>query len=122
MIQVNTKLNIIDNSGGKISKIIRLLGGNKKTRANLGNLAVISVKKVKDNNSKIKKGEVHKFRILRLKEPVHRKDGSFMNFDLSGGVVLKDPKTPLASRIAGPLNRELRRKLGKITSLSKKLI
>lgn len=122
MIQVSTKLNIIDNSGGQLSKIIRILGGNKKKKANLGDLTIVAVKKVKNQESKVKKGEVHKLRLLRLKEPVSRKDGTYLRFDKGGGILLKDNESPIASRISGPLNRELKKKYGKITSLSKKLI
>jgi large subunit ribosomal protein L14 len=122
MIQVSTTLKIIDNSGGKYSKIIRILGGNKKKKANLGNLTVVSIKKVKNKESKVKRGEVHKLRLLRLRDAFLRKDGTSLRFDEGGGIILKDSESPLASRINGPLYRELKKKYGKITSLSKKLI
>jgi len=122
MIQVRTKLKIIDNSGAKVSNIIKILGGNNKKRANLANIAVISIKKIKNKESKVKKGEVHKLQILRLKDHFRRKDGSYMKYDEAGGILLKESLSPLASRINGPLNRELKRKFGKVTSLSKKLI
>jgi len=120
MIQVSSKINIIDNSGAKYSKVIRILGGNRTNPAKLGSTLVITVKKAR-SNAKIKKGEVHKLKILRGKNLIRRKDGTILNFDNNGGVILNEQLAPVASRIFGPLARELKKNHGKMTSLAKKM-
>lgn len=112
----------MDNSGAKLVKIIRLLGGNKKRLNKLGDIAVVAVKIVKKLQTDIMKGEVRKMRILRAKHRIKRKDGFFFKFDNSGGVILNKHFSPAGSRIKGPLIHELRRKFGKFTSLGKKII
>eukprot|EP00160_Parvularia_atlantis_P000619 Unigene1049_Nuclearia_a/m.3352 Unigene1049_Nuclearia_a/g.3352 ORF Unigene1049_Nuclearia_a/g.3352 Unigene1049_Nuclearia_a/m.3352 type:complete len:123 (+) Unigene1049_Nuclearia_a:104-472(+) len=122
MIQTSTVMNVIDNSGARYSKIIKLLGGNKNTLSNVGDLAVVTIKKIKNKESKVKKGEVHKFRILRHTQRITRKDGMHLKFDSRGGIILNNQLMPLASRILGPLPRELKKKYGRTSALAKKLI
>jgi large subunit ribosomal protein L14 len=123
MIQVSTRIKIIDNSGARSCKIIRLLGGNKKRmRDLLSNLAVVTIKNLKNKQGKIKKGQVHKLRILRRKNRLLRKDGSFLKFDDRGGILVNEQLSPLGSRLWGPLTRELKGKYSKITTLSKKIL
>lgn len=123
MIQVSTKIPLIDNSGARTAQIIRLYGGNKTVIKNLlSNLAIVSIKKIKNRQGKIKKGQVHKLRILRKKGKISRKDGSYLNFDNRGGIILNDQLNPIASRLWGPLTRELKYKYSKITNMSKKLL
>jgi large subunit ribosomal protein L14 len=123
MIQVSTKIPLIDNSGARTAEIIRLSGGNKRIMYDLlSNLAVVSIKKIKNKQGKIKKGQVHKLRIVRKKGRISRKDGSSLNFDNRGGILLNDQLNPIASRLWGPLTRELKSKYSKITNMAKKLL
>lgn len=122
MVHKATKVRLIDNSGAYLAKIIQLWGGNKKTLAYLGNLAVVTLKKIKRKQKKVKKGQVFKFRLLRRKEKTTRKDGSYLQFHHAGGILLNSHLVPFASRIKGPLPRELKKKYSRICSLAKKLI
>lgn len=122
MVQTATGVRLIDNSGAYIAKIIKLWGGNKKTLAYLGNLAVVTLKKIKRKQKKVKKGQVFKFRLLRRKEKTTRKDGSYIKFHNAGGILLNSQLLPFGSRIVGPLPRELKRKYSRICSLAKKLM
>ena len=107
MIQQESRLRVADNSGARELMVIRVLGGSKRRYGNIGDVVVASVKKAIPN-SNIKKGKVVKAVIVRTKQGVRRKDGSYISFDENAAVIIKDDKTPVGTRIFGPVARELR--------------
>ena len=107
MIQQQTLLNVADNSGAKEIMCIRVLGGSKRKFGNIGDVIVASVKKATPGGV-VKKGDVVKAVIVRTKQGVRRKDGSYISFDENAAVIIKDDKTPVGTRIFGPVARELR--------------
>mgnify|MGYP003313087381 CR=1 FL=1 len=109
MIQVQTELQVADNTGAKKIECIKVLGGSKRRYAGIGDLIVVSVKDALPRG-KVKKGSVHKAVVVRTKKEIFRKDGSKVQFD-SNSVVLTDEKgEPIGTRIFGPVTRELRAK------------
>jgi large subunit ribosomal protein L14 len=121
MIQQQTKLNVSDNSGAKHVKCIKVLGGFKRKFAYLGNTIVVSIKELKKGvNSKVKKGDVHKALIIRTKTCKKKKDGSVFFFFENSVCLLNKQLKPIASRIIGPIPKELKKKkLLKLLNLSK---
>ncbi len=109
MIQMQTNLEVADNSGAKIVRCIKVIGGSKKTSATIGDIIVVSVQQAIPSG-KIKKGEVKKGVIVRTKFPVRRDDGSYVRFDTNSVVLLGGDNEPLGTRIFGPVARELRNK------------
>ena len=108
MIQLESRLNVADNSGAKEVACIRVLGGSKKYSASLGDIIVVAVKDA-ISGGKVKKGDVKKAVIVRTKYPVLRKDGTVINFDDNSVVILgSGNQDPLGTRIFGPVARELR--------------
>jgi large subunit ribosomal protein L14 len=107
MIQMQTMLKVADNSGGKRVQCIKVLGGSKKRFANIGEIITVTVKEAMPN-SKIKKGKVYPAVIVRTKVGMARKDGSFIRFDDNSVVLLNEAYEPIATRIFGPVARELR--------------
>ena len=108
MIQVQTELNVADNTGAKRVECIKVLGGSKRRYASIGDLIVISVKDAIPKG-KVKKGAVHKAVVVRTRKEIYRNDGSKVQFDTK--VVLTDDKgEPIGTRIFGPVTRELRSK------------
>ena len=122
MIQMQTKLDVADNSGAKLVQCIKVLGGSKRRTASVGDIVVVSVKEAIPRG-RVKKGEVLKPVIVRTKKEVRRQDGSAIRFD-SNAVVLVNPQgEPIGTRIFGPVTRELRNKnLMKIVSLAPEVI
>ena len=122
MIQVQTELQVADNTGAKRVECIKVLGGSKRRYAGVGDLIVVSVKDALPNG-KVKKGSVHKAVIVRTKKEIFRKDGSKVQFD-NNSVVLTDEKgEPIGTRIFGPVTRELRsRGQMKIISLAPEVL
>ena len=122
MIQMQTKLDVADNSGAKLVQCIKVLGGSKRRTASVGDIVVVSVKEAIPRG-RVKKGEVLKAVIVRTKKEVRRQDGSAIRFD-SNAVVLVNPQgEPIGTRIFGPVTRELRNKnLMKIVSLAPEVI
>ena len=122
MIQVQTELNVADNTGARIVECIKVLGGSKRRFASIGDSIVVSVKEAIPNG-KVKKGSVHKAVVVRTKKEIFRKDGSKVQFD-SNSVVLTDEKgEPIGTRIFGPVTRELRaRGQTKIISLAPEVL
>ena len=122
MIQVQTELQVADNTGAKRVECIKVLGGSKRRYAGVGDLIVVSVKDALPNG-KVKKGSVHKAVIVRTKKEIFRKDGSKVQFD-NKSVVLTDEKgEPIGTRIFGPVTRELRsRGQAKIISLAPEVL
>ena len=122
MIQQQTRLKVADNSGARELMVIRVLGGSKRKYGNIGDVVVASVKKAIPN-SNVKKVKVVKAVIVRSVEGVRRKDGSYIRFDDNACVLKKDDKSPVGTRVLGPVARELRDKdYMKIVSLAPEVI
>ena len=118
MIQMQSMLTVADNSGAQKVQCIKVLGGSKRRYAGLGDIIVCSVKEAAPN-SQVKKGDVVRCIIVRLKKEVRRKDGSYIKFDENAAVVVDDSGAPRGTRVFGPVARELRdRKFMKIVSLA----
>ena len=122
MIQQQTRLSVADNSGAKSVQCIKVLGGSKRMSANLGDIIVVAVKQAIPGG-KVKKGDVKKAVIVRTTYPVRRDDGSYINFDDNGVVLLGTNNEPVGTRIFGPVARELRNKsFTKICSLAPEVL
>lgn len=118
MIQAESMLAVADNSGARKVQCIKVLGGSKRRYASLGDVIVCSVKEATPNGN-VKKGEVVRCVIVRVKKEVRRKDGSYIKFDQNAAVVLDAQGAPRGTRIFGPVARELRdRRYMKIVSLA----
>ncbi len=109
MIQMQTSLTVADNSGAKRVQCIKVLGGSKRKFASIGDIIVVSIKE-SIPNSKTPKGKVFKAVIVRTVKEIARKDGSFIRFDDNSVVMLNANLEPIATRIFGPVARELRTK------------
>ena len=107
MIQLNTLLSVVDNSGAKTGKCIKILGGT--FTGSIGNITVVAIQKVLANK-KIKAGEVHKSLIVRQKKEIQRKDSSTLSFFTNSIILLNTKNMPVATRIFGLIPRELRKK------------
>ena len=122
MIQVQTELNIADNTGARIVECIKVLGGSKRRTASVGDKIVVSVKDAIPNG-KVKKGSVHKAVVVRTKYSVLRNDGSKVKFDNNAAVIIDEKDEPLGTRIFGPVTKELRAKgQTKIISLAPEVL
>ena len=122
MIQMQSKLEVADNSGAKEVKCIKVLGGSKRMSANLGDIIVVAVQQALPGG-KIKKGDVKKAVIVRTKYPIRREDGSYIQFDKNSVVILNNNSEPVGTRIFGPVARELRnRSFTKICSLAPEVL
>lgn len=118
MIQAESYLTVADNSGARKVQCIKVLGGSKRRYASVGDVIVCTVKEATPNGN-VKKGEVVKCVIVRVKKEVHRKDGSYIKFDQNAAVVIDDNGAPRGTRIFGPVARELRdKRYMKIVSLA----
>ena len=107
MIQQETRLKIADNSGAKEILCIRVLGGTGRRYARVGDIIVATVKDA-NSTGNVKKKSVVKAVVVRTKDQIRRKDGSTISFDENAAVVINDDKTPKATRVFGPVPRELR--------------
>jgi large subunit ribosomal protein L14 len=122
MVQMQTILDVADNSGAKKLFCIKVLGGSKRKYASVGDIIVASVKEALPN-SKVKKGDVVKVVIVRTAKEIGRPDGSYIRFDGNSGVVINNQKEPVGTRIFGPVARELRaKKFMKIISLAPEVL
>ena len=122
MIQQLTRLKVADNSGARELMVIRVMGGSKRKYGNIGDVVVASVKKAIPN-SNVKKGKVVKAVIVSSVVGVRRKDGSYIRFDDNACVLIKDYKSPIGTRVLGPVARELRDKdYMKIISLAPEVL
>ncbi|RME22665.1 MAG: 50S ribosomal protein L14 [Deltaproteobacteria bacterium] len=122
MIQMQTVLNVADNSGAKKVQCIKVLGGSKRKYASLGDIIVVSVKEALPG-SKVKKGEVRRAVIVRVAKEVGRPDGTYIKFDDNSVVLITPQKEPVGTRIFGPVARELRaRNFMKIVSLAPEVL
>ena len=122
MIQMQTKLNIADNSGGVRAMCIKVLGGSKRRYANIGDVIKVSIKEASPRG-KVKKGDVYDAVVVRTAQGVRRKDGSRIRFDTNAVVLLNTKLEPIGTRIFGPVTRELRAKqFMKIISLAPEVL
>ena len=122
MIQQESRLNVADNSGAKEVLVIRVLGGSGRRYASVGDKVIVTVKSAL-STSQIKKGTVSKAVIVRTKNPVRRKDGSYIRFEDNAVVLLNPTDEPRGTRIFGPVARELREKqFMKIVSLAPEVL
>ena len=122
MIQNETRLKVADNSGAKELLCIRILGGTGRKYANIGDIIVCAVKDATPGGV-VKRGDVVKAVIVRSATGARRPDGSYVKFDQNAAVIVKDDKTPVGTRIFGPVARELRdRGFMKIVSLAPEVL
>lgn len=122
MIHNESRLKVADNTGAKELLVIRCLGGSNKKTSNIGDVVVCSVKEAAPGGS-AKKGQVVKAVIVRTKYGISRENGSYIKFDDNAAVIIKDDKTPVGTRIFGPVARELRdRDFMKIISLAPEVL
>ena len=122
MIQVQTELQVADNTGARIVECIKVIGGSKRRYASIGDIIVVAVKEAIPDG-KIKKGTVHNAIVVRTKYSVHRNDGSKVKFDNNAAVLTDEKGEPIGTRIFGPVTRELRtRGQMKIISLAPEVL
>ena len=122
MVQQESRLKVADSSGARELLVIRVLGGSKVKTGNIGDVVVGTVKKATPNGT-IKEGKVVKAVIVRSKFGVRREDGSYIKFDDNACVLIKDDKSPVGTRVLGPVARELREKdYMKIISLAPEVL
>ncbi len=122
MIQVQSVLDVADNSGARKVACIKVLGGSKRRYANVGDIIVVAIRDALPN-SKVKKGSVMKAVIVRSRKGLRRSDGSLIRFDNNSAVLIDNNKQPIGTRIFGPVARELRAKrFLKIISLAPEVL
>lgn len=122
MIQMQTKLEVADNSGAKQVQCVKVLGGSKRMIAGIGDVIVVSVQQA-IAGGKLKKGDVKKAVIVRTSYPIRREDGTYIRFDDNSVVLIGNDQEPIGTRIFGPVARELRaRNFTKICSLAPEVL
>ena len=122
MIQMQTRLDVADNTGAKELMCIKVLGGTHRRWARIGDIVVCSVKSVIPS-SEVKKGSVVRAVIVRCTQPTRRKDGSYVRFDSNAAVIIDNDQNPRGTRIFGAVARELReRNFMKIVSLAAEVV
>ena len=122
MIQMQSNLDVADNSGAKRVQCIKVLGGAKRKYASVGDVIVVTIKEAIPRG-KVKKGEVRRAVIVRTSKQIHRQDGSAIKFDTNAAVLLSNSGEPIGTRISGPVVRELRlKKFMKIVSLAPEVL
>ncbi|HEY3374871.1 MAG TPA: 50S ribosomal protein L14 [Candidatus Aquicultor sp.] len=122
MIQQQSRLKIADNTGAREILCIRVLGGSMRRYGSVGDTIVGAVKEAIPGGT-VKKGDVVKAVVVRTKQPIGRKDGSYVRFDDNAAVIIKDDGSPRGTRIFGPVARELRdRNYMKIVSLAPEVL
>ena len=122
MIQMQTNLEVADNSGARRVMCIKVLGGAKRRYAHVGDKIVVSVKEAIPRG-RVKKGDVHRAVIVRTAKEVRRQDGSSIRFDRNAAVLINKQGEPIGTRIFGPVTRELRaKKFMKIVSLAPEVL
>ncbi|MDI3269428.1 MAG: 50S ribosomal protein L14 [Bacillota bacterium] len=109
MIQMQTRLQVADNTGAKELQVIKVLGSSGRRYARVGDIVTASVKAAQPGGM-VKKGDVVRAVIVRTRQPIRREDGSTIRFDENAAVILRDEREPRGTRIFGPVARELREK------------
>jgi large subunit ribosomal protein L14 len=125
MIQQQTLLKVADNSGAKIVKCIKVLGGFRKKQAKIGDIVVVSIKKLRDNPKKItklKKKDIFKAVVIRTTRGSNRSNGFFVSFETNFVALLDKQENPLGTRLSGFLPKKLKKKFNKLVSLSSYVI
>src|SRR5574344_1887717 len=122
MIQMQTNLDVADNSGARKVQCIKVLGGSKRMTASIGDVIVVAIQDALPKGH-VKKGDVHKAVIVRTASDIRRKDGSVIRFDSNAAVLVNKDGEPIGTRIFGPVTRELRaKKFMKIISLAPEVL
>jgi large subunit ribosomal protein L14 len=122
VVQQETIVRIADNSGAKRALVIRVLGGSRRRYAGLGDVVIVAIKDALPTGT-VKKGEVARAVVVRTAKETRRKDGSYIRFDENAAVIINDQNEPRATRIFGPVGRELReKKFMKIVSLAPEVL
>ena len=122
MIQMQTNLEVADNSGARRVQCIKVIGGSKRKVASVGDVIVVSVKEAIPRG-RVKKGDVHRAVIVRTAKAIRRPDGSAIRFDRNAAVLINKQGEPIGTRIFGPVTRELRgKKFMKIISLAPEVL
>ncbi len=122
MIQMQTVMDVADNSGAQKLMCIKVLGGSKRKYASIGDIVVVTVKEAAPHG-KVKKGDVHRAVIVRTAKEIRRRDGSYIRFDTNSAVLIDGNGEPMGTRIFGPVARELRaRRYMKIISLAPEVL
>jgi large subunit ribosomal protein L14 len=122
MIQMQSRLNVADNSGAKKVQCIKVLGGSKRRYASVGDTIIVSVKEALPN-TKVKKGDVKRAVVVRTSKELTRADGTYIRFDDNAAVIIDLMNQPVGTRIFGPVARELRAKnYMKIISLAPEVL
>lgn len=122
MIQIESVLDVADNSGAKTVKCIKVLGGSRRRYATVGDIIVVSIREAMAN-SKVRKGDTAKAVVVRTKRELRREDGSYIKFDGNSAVIINAQKEPIGTRIFGPVARELRgKRFMKIVSLAPEVL
>ena len=122
MIQMQTKLDVADNSGARLLQCIKVLGGSKRKTASVGDVIVVSIKEAIPRG-RVKKGDVLRAVIVRTSKEVKRNDGTCIRFDKNAAVLVNKSNEPIGTRIFGPVTRELRgKKFMKIVSLAPEVL
>jgi large subunit ribosomal protein L14 len=122
MIQMQTTLDVADNSGAKRLTCIKVLGGSKRKYATVGDVIAVSIREAMPN-AKVKKGDVARAVVVRTAKEIARPDGSYIRFDGNSAVLINAQNEPIGTRIFGPVARELRgKKFMKIISLAPEVL
>ena len=122
MIQMQSNLEVADNSGARRVQCIKVLGGSGRTSAAVGDVIVVSIKEAIPRG-RVKKGDVHRAVIVRTSKEVRRNDGTCIRFDKNAAVLVNKSNEPIGTRIFGPVTRELRnKKFMKIVSLAPEVL
>ena len=122
MIQQESMVKVADNSGAKTALVIRVLGGTRRRYAGLGDVVIVAIKNALPNGT-VKKSDVARAVVVRTAKETRRKDGSYIRFDENAVVIINDAGEPRATRIFGPVARELReKKYMKIVSLAPEVL
>lgn len=122
MIQMQTNLDVADNSGARRVQCIKVLGGSKRMHASVGDVIVVSIKDAIPRG-RVKKGDIQRAVIVRTASDISRKDGSVIRFDKNAAVLINKDGEPIGTRIFGPVTRELRaKKYMKIVSLAPEVL
>ena len=122
MINVETNLEVADNSGARRVQGIRILGGSRRRTASIGDIIVVTVKEAIPRGL-VRKGDIHKAVVVRTAKEIHRTDGTSIRFDRNAAVLINPQGEPIGTRIFGPVTRELRgRRFMRIISLAPEVL
>jgi large subunit ribosomal protein L14 len=122
MIQMQTNLDVADNSGARRVQCIKVLGGSKRKTAGVGDVIIVAVKEAIPRG-RVKKGDVHRAVIVRTAKEIRRVDGSAIRFDRNAAVLINRQNEPIGTRVFGPVTRELRaKKFLRIASLAPEVL